>query len=291
MKQIDNSDLAGVRLLEVPSEVPAKITAPGGALYPLSCYAIDGVGGVTMRQLASLKDPAHPLAKVGPAACNRCGAPIEVMRFFSALAVCDPCGEKAAADEAEQKAKTHWEAVCPPAFRDTDLKHAGFPRVQYAELRNYRGEESLWIGGDARLGKTRLALAVMKRCLHFHRKGLAVLWPEDLKQARSLNISRKEWVTQWGRPDLLLLDDCLLTGAQDERITDALKDLIDYRIREKRASIITSQISGEQVKEQAQKFGNPTANDIKRIEALLGRIRETFRVVMINAPGSGESMF
>jgi DNA replication protein DnaC len=85
-------------------------------------------------------------------------------------------------------------------------------------------------------------------------------------------------VQRWGKYDVLLLDDPL-QGASDARVTDALKDLIAYRQDWKRPNIITSQIGGDDYKEQSAKFGKETKADKEVIEALLRRMRETCRVV------------
>lgn len=285
------SDLAGLVLHDAPSPVDAHIPAPGGAVHAMTCHPITELGGISIRQLAAIaQKPDHILRQIVKGKCNRCGTEIEAMRLFLALTACDACVEKAQHDERIRVAKGRWEAICPPAFRDTDRTHPDFPRAQYATLKDYDGRQSLFLGGDTRRGKTRIALLMIKRCL-LRQMTCGVIWPEELKQVRGFNINRGEWVAKWTAPQLVLLDDCLLTGAQDEKITDALKDLIDARMRQQHATIITSQIDAVDFKEQAQKFHNATANDLKRVDALLQRIKETFRVVVFTKPADGEAQF
>lgn len=277
----DNSDLRGVMLPE-EKDGPRMINVPGGRVHPIADFRLEEFGGVNMRQLAHLhQHPDHPLAVEISAPCAQgCGTTIRAMRFFAGLTACDPCREKAEKEEKLKRARTYWEAICPTDFRDTDRAHPNFPRAQYAALAAFDGGESLFFLGPTRKGKTRLALLLLKRCLVRYNQHVGILWPEELKQVRASNVNRLEWVQKWGRYDLLLWDDSLLTGAQDERITDALKDLLDYRMRWKRANIFTSQIGGAEYSAQADKFANVTSADLKRVAALLARLREVCRVVI-----------
>jgi DNA replication protein DnaC len=211
-----------------------------------------------------------------------CGTRIRCIKAFAALTACDECRKKADEQDALDRAKKHWEHICPPAFRDTLKTHPDFPVAQYNELKDWTGEQSLFFYGDSRAGKTRLAMLLLKRALlrgHY----VGVLWPEKLK---AVKWSREtlELLEHYGRYDVLLMDDALLTGAQDERITDFLKDLIDYLMRFKRRFIITSQIGGDEYEAQADKFDNLTDADKKRIKALLERLREECRVVSFVKP-------
>ena len=144
----------------------------------------------------------------------------------------------------------------------------------------------------SRTGKTRLGVWLLKRCLVRNTAHVGILWPEQLKHVKYAH-DRLELVEKWGRYDVLLMDDALLTGAQDERITDWLKDLIDYRIRFKRPIVITSQVGSEDYKEQMDKFDNATKADKARVEALLRRVKEICRVVSFApvAVTAGEEAF
>jgi DNA replication protein DnaC len=191
-----------------------------------------------------------------------------------------------------EKAKAYWEAICPPQFRDHKKDHPKFPKAQYLATKDYLGGESLLLFGPTGSGKTSLAMWLAKRCLVRCNMHVGVLWPEQLKAVKGQR-EILQWVEKWGRYDLLVLDDALLTGAQDERITDALKDLLDYRMRYNRPNILSSQIGGEEYKAQADKFENVTAADLKRVDALLRRLRETCRVVSFAEakPAANEESF
>jgi hypothetical protein len=76
-----------------------------------------------------------------------------------------------------------------------------------------------------------------------------------------------------------LMDHALLSSARDERTTGFLKQLLDYRMRYERHSIITSQVGGDDYKDTAKKDGLIRKQDEARVDALLKRVRETFRLV------------
>lgn len=298
-----NADLAGVKLPDAASPIPAKDYTPGaGWLWHMAAMRVDDIGGMSMRQLAHLRQhPAHPLAQLIETTCSRgCGEKFQCMRLFAGVTACDACREKHDKEERMRRAKDYWETVCPPALRDTDTQHAAFPRAQYEATAKFDGSSSLFLFGPTRRGKTRLALLLLKRCLVRYNLHVGVMWPEDLKAVRASNVNRKEWVMQWGRFEVLLWDDSLLTGAQDERITDALKDLLDFRLRHHapgeqrfRSNIFTSQIGGAEYTAQADKFENVTAADLKRVEALISRLREACEVVSFAEvkPKEGEESF
>ena len=107
---------------------------------------------------------------------------------------------------------------------------------------------------------------------------VGILWPEEMKDAAKSH-ERLNKLRQITRYKVLLMDDSLLTGAQDEKIADFLKDVVEMAIRNKRTLIFTSQIGGDDYLSQGNKFSNQTKTDAERIRALLRRIRERCRVV------------
>lgn len=249
------------------------------------------LGGISIAGLGALTDPKHEANKVIEFECSQgCGTMIEGRQFWASMTACDQCREKAERKEKLDRAKTYWEAICPESFRETDKTHAGFPKAQYEATTAFCGEESLLLFGESRKGKTRLGMVLLKRCLVRFNKHVGVMWPEQLKAVKGQR-DTMEMLNKWGRYDVLLMDDALLTGAQDERITDFLKDLLDYRMRYKRHQIITSQIGSAEYEEQGGKFGNETKADKQRIEALLRRIKEICRVVPFigTSPKQGEA--
>lgn len=273
-----------------PKPAPSR-PLPAGVERMAQCSVDPVMGGVSLSTLAFLRNnpecealqlidvecPGLPNGHGDRIPCAD-GATISVSRFFAPLTVCDACRAKADKAEKLDRAKTYWEALCPPAYRETDKTHPGFPKAQYEATRQYHGGESLFLAGPSGKGKTRLAVLLLKRCLVQFNQHVGILWPEQLKAVKNTR-EILQWVQQWGRYDLLLIDDGLLTAASDGRCTEAFKDLLDYRQRYNRHSIVTSQIVGEDAEEQSKKFGKDTKADRELLAALLRRLRETFRVV------------
>lgn len=255
---------------------------------------MEALGGVTMGQLAAAAgDPTHPFNERVEVACHVCRTTrYTTSRLFAALTACDACVAAAATQDRLDKIKTYWEALCPPAFRETTKDHPDFPKAAYAATRAWQGGDSLLLYGPTGSGKTRLAVWLLKRCLVRNSAHVGILWPEQLKHVKYAH-DRLELVEKWGRYEILLMDDALLTGAQDERITDWLMDLLSFRMRYKRPIIITSQVGGDDYREQANKFSNLTKVDAKRVEALLRRVKEICRVVAFVPPviKAGEDQF
>jgi len=235
-------------------------------------------GNLTMAGLGALTDPKHPAAQIVDTKCSVCGKPLQAMRFFAAITACDECCDKVKLEWKLEQHRDYWHSICPPGFRDTKTTHPQFAKAQYDQLKDYVGTENLLFYGPTRTGKTRLALHLLKRLLLTQGLYVGVVWPEQLKEAKHI-MNRLQRIEELGRVKILLLDDALLTGAQDERLSDFLKDLIDYRLRQQHATIITSQIGSEDYIEQAGKFDQPTKADLQRIKALLARIKESYRIL------------
>lgn len=266
---------------------------PSGVDRIANCSVDGPLCGCSIQTLAHLHQhrDAEAMQEIDFFCSQGCGTLLRGPRFFAALTACDPCRAKAEKADRLDKAKAYWEAICPPAFRETSKDHAGFPKAQYNATKDWLGSESLFFFGPSGVGKSRLGMWLLKRCLVRLNMHVAVLWPYDLKAVKNER-DVKTWVQKWGKYDLLLLDDPL-QGAADARVTDALKDLIGYRMDWKRPNIVTSQIGGDDYAEQAAKFGKETKADKEVIAALLRRLRETCKVVSFAKaePKQGESAF
>lgn len=239
-------------------------------------------GGATIQYFANLaRNPNDDAVAMVEVPCSQgCGATIRCMRIFSARTACDECRAKWDGAEALLRAKKHWESICPPGMRDTDRDHPDFPKAQYNLLLPWAGDSSLLFFGESRTGKTRLALLMGKRAL-LKGKFVGVLWPEDFESMRTHREATQE-MKAYARYDVLILDDVLLIGGRDERLSSWLKNLLDLLMRNKRHWIVTSQIGGPEYLEQARKFGDLSKSDEKRIDALLKRLTEQSQVVPFN---------
>jgi DNA replication protein DnaC len=294
IERLGNALLSGLHE-EQARRAGKKFSVRTGVPGVLALGDIEPIAG-----LASLASHA-PAFELVDSACSRCGEPLQCWRAIAGSVACDPCRAAVLADEQSDKHEKYWsqEHLCPPGstFRDTDPQHAGFPKSQYEATKNYAGEESFFFFGPTGSGKSRLAVHLLKRCLFKFNRFVGILWPEDLKQAKN-SFDRRDEIQRWGRFDVLLCDDSLLTGAQDEKMADFLKDLVDYRMRHGRHMIMTSQVGGQDYEEQLSKYAKArsievTAADKRRVDALLRRLRECCRVVAFTeaTPKDGEEAF
>lgn len=237
------------------------------------------LGGISLAGLAALINPQHEANKEIEFECSQgCGKKMTGRHFWSSLTACDSCREKADKKEKLERAKVYWESICPESLRETDTAHAGFPQSQYQATGSFCGTESLLLFGPSGKGKTRLGMVLLKRCLVRYNLHVGVMWPEQLKAVKGQR-DTLEMLGKWGKYDVLLMDDSLLTGAQDGRITDFLKDLLDFRMRHKRHQIVTSQIGSAEYEEQGQKFDKQTKADKQLVEALMRRFKEVCRTI------------
>lgn len=211
----------------------------------------------------------------------------KVMRIFSTSTACDGCREAYLEDTRIASCRSFWEAACPADLRATDPNYPGdaakgippFPTALYQNLRStWKFDESLFLFGPSGSAKTKTGALLMKRAL-LAGKDIGFLWPEELKDAAQSRFDRLKLLRGFAARDVLMLDDALMTGAQDEKITDFLRDLIDLLIRNGNHFIITSQVGEADYSEAADKFGKATSADKERIAAIFRRIREKCRVV------------
>ncbi len=235
--------------------------------------------GLAMVELAYLhNNPDHALRQIVKVPCSQqCGTEIEAMAYFSSVTACNACREKAIEAMLHERMRAYWESICPADYRDTKLAHPDWPKAQYEELKEWKGDRSLFFYGPTGAGKTRLAFILIKRALVHCNKTVGVMFDKHVADAKA---SRERLIAlkNWSRFDVLLLDDCLLNGSQDEHTVSFMKSLLEDVMNEKRVVIITSQINFEEYKEQQGKYAKEgkgtTAADSNRTSALLRRIKE-----------------
>lgn len=265
-------------------------------------FGTDQVGEIGIHDLAWLhRNPDAAAREVIDCACSHCGAPLKAMRLFSQLTGCDDCREKYLEEERMNACKSRWEEACPRDLRSTDPKFAGdparnipaFPAAIYKDLRaTWTFNESLFLYGPSGSAKTRTAALLLKRAL-LAGKDIGFLWPEELKDAAQSRFDRLKLLRGFAARDVLMMDDALMTGAQDEKITDFLRDLLDLLMRNGNHFIITSQVGEADYSQAADKFGKATTADKERIAAVFRRIKERCRVVsfVTATPATGEATF
>jgi DNA replication protein DnaC len=258
----------------------------------LSTAEPEGFGGLNIELMANLRTKYPTLAEIVTVPCHVCKkTEIQCMRYFASLTACDECRNAAIEQYRLKMIRKYWESICPSRHQQASINAPWLPAVAktvYRENRSYKGEKSLFLYGPSGTGKTSAAVMLCKLAL-LEKKHVKFLWPEELKSFAKDNFARLQHIQSYGKADVLFMDDALLTGAQDERIADFLKDLIDYSQRHGGKIIITSQIGGADYEDQGDKFGNMTKTDHERIIALLRRIREDFTVLPFVVPAAAEA--
>lgn len=269
---------------------PSAAQRRDGHISTIRCG--DELGGMTIGALATLYNhPEHPLRELVDTVCSKgCGAEFKAERWVANVVACDACAQKAKDEEAMNRARKHWEKICPAGYRDTNKEHAGFPKAQYAQLKDWDCTQSLFFYGPTGMGKSRLALLMLKRAM-LRNHWVGVLWPEKL---RSL-VQGYDSATfdHYAGFDVLLMDDALLTACRETKLVDAVKMLLDVRMRNKKATIFTSQIGTEEEIAGGKEFGEAKAADLERIKAIIRRLRESCLVISFAqaTPAQGEAQF
>lgn len=265
----------------------------GGGVQHVSALPLEPFGGIAVGQLRSLfEDPYSQ--EVIETKCNHCDTVLRCARIVAPFVACDPCIAKHNENEALERHRKLWEHVCPERFRSTDVKHAEFPAAIFADLKTGMKEkpnQSLFLYGPTGSGKTRVAMLLLKLHLHWWNRRVGVLWPEKV---RTLSQGYENTTFDlYAGYEVLLMDDCLLTACRESKQVDALKQLVDVRMRHERPFIITSQIGTEEDLKDGKEFGDAKTADIERIKALLRRLREDCRVVSFATvePKVGEASF
>ena len=211
------------------------------------------------------------------AKCNHCEAQVETRRMVAPFVACDACIERIITAEKMEANRAVWERICPATFRETDVKHADFPKVIYADLVKSAGtKQSLFLYGPTGSSKTRVGMLMLKRAL-LRDQRVGVLWPEKL------HLLTKGYdnalFDKYAEYDALLMDDTLLTACRESKLLDTVKLLIDVRMRNERVTIFTSQVGTEDEIAGGKEFGEAKPADLERIKAIIRRLNESCVVV------------
>ena len=228
-----------------------------------------------------------------------CGTKVRCTRFIANFVGCDECIAKWQHDEAMKIARTHWETICPPRFRDSDINHVDehgvrFPKEVYLATKKTFLEKncakSVFLIGATGSAKTRIGFLLLKQAM-FKGYNVGVLWPEDIPKLRTTFDSAV--FDRYATIGCLLVDDAMMTACRDSKMTDHLKMLIDVRMRHDLTTIFTSQVGAGAFLKGNKEFGDLQDSDIQRVDAIMRRLREECDLVTFKAPklGQGESHF
>lgn len=173
--------------------------------------------------------------------------------------LCESCEQKYR-EEAEQKAslerrirlKTAFDDICPPLYRETDLKRIYGPFSAIAESWQY-SPTGLLLEGYAGTGKTRAAWHILKRmteegrsCYGLTATQFAKAASDQWHDSREEKGQAIEAMDRCRRTSILLIDD-LGKQKMTERAEVELYDVLEHRTNNLKPTIVTTNATGEQL--------------------------------------------
>lgn len=237
----------------------------------------DPAKGRGLKKTESLKDVLAAFREGKPSQCRVCGSEVEVVSSpitSKAITYCPTCYER---EDRERKSR-QMEALRKQLTERMEiyLRKRGVPRrflnaritdfpVSWWKLKE--SAEGLFLAGPRGLGKTYLAVALMREMIlatqpvyhegsykiDLKRMPLFVTVPELLLEIRETfngnQISEKAVIDKYSRVDVLVLDDL---GAEktSDWVLQTLYTIVDRRYREELRTIITSNLSIEEIEEK-----------------------------------------
>lgn len=211
-----------------------------------------------------------------PFPCHACKEPVmltENHRTVFGITYCDKCVKEYIYKERMKEIGDYWKRACPADYRDTDQKSPEFNRDSWEEVKKHPLETSFVFLGETGKCKTRIACELIKRAML---KGYTakIVFPDDVEDMHPQQ--RREFVQDVARPKFMLLDDFLSVAGASDQNQKFVFNVINKRVREKRTTIITSQIDYGEFLAEADKFRNMSKVESERILAIIRRLKEKF---------------
>ena len=239
--------------------------------------------------------------------CPECGKPVVTTRgnlimFGDAFPYCQECCDKHSENKRIEQLRDKWHRLCPKSYRDTDRDRDDWNASAYKAIADSPMNASFFVFGDSDTCKTRMGLERIKRALLVRPgkdgKGLlsvSVKFEEDLEEKPKL-LTMKEWVDGMCKSDVGLFDNMLEVGIGDERKAKLCHWIIDKRLREGKATIITSRIALDDLQDEAAERFGPNRGSTKkglhkRVESIVSKIQQRFKLVSTNAPDEEQGRF
>ena len=173
--------------------------------------------------------------------------------------LCDECEQKAikqqeedAAQSRRNRLKTAFEAICPPLYRESDLKRIYGPFSAIAQNWQY-GSTGILLEGPAGSGKTRAAWHIIRRMVAKGYSCYGLTSTQFAKFAADQWHSNSEDKTlaleamERCRSTAILLIDDLGKQKMTERGETELYDVLEHRTNNLKPTLVTTNATGQQL--------------------------------------------
>lgn len=167
---------------------------------------------------------------------------------------CVPCSKKIDEEmsalekkEREFRFKSNWKEMCPPLYRDTDLKR--LPKQARKVMEWEFGSQGLMIAGDTGKGKTRAAFLLMER-LHSEGLSVGIFHGNSFSHQCAVKFfesNGERWIAELANRKVVFFDD-LGKFKMTERVEAELFGLIEMRIANLLPVIVTTNMTGGELK-------------------------------------------
>lgn len=185
------------------------------------------------------------------------------------------CQSRHADSERRNRLKTAFDAICPPLYRETDLKRIYGPFSAIAQNWQY-GPTGVLLEGYAGSGKTRACWHLLKRMTAEGRSCYGLTATEFAKAAADQwhsNAEDKgqaiEIMDRCRRTSILLIDD-LGKQKMTERAEVELYDVLEHRTNNLKPTLVTTNATGPQlVKMLSEDRGQPILRRIRDFSTIV----------------------
>lgn len=192
------------------------------------------------------------------------------------IVLCNGCADKRIAERDavfKDEKKAQWEALCPPAYRDTEAHRLPMPSKLEVVMRWKYGPKGLTLIGATGKGKSRCAWKLLEREFSSGRSVECLDAKFAMQYSQKISISGAvtyEWLESKMNAGILLLDDVLKVRLDNTGCETALFAIIEERMANNLPIILTTQDTGETLK---------TRMSPDRGEAVVRRLRECCQTI------------
>ena len=147
---------------------------------------------------------------------------------------------KREADRLLNERKERWNKICPPLYKETDIKKIDRKRLEKVMSWNPKDGRNLWIKGETGKQKTRMAFLLIEKLLFEGYSVEAINAVElGIKLSQPVWDGKEKELERLSRYSVLLIDD-LGKEPDTQSISQYLYLLVEKRYSHKKLTIITS---------------------------------------------------